>query len=288
MKTGKEKLISKYLSGNASKDDEKELFDWLKEDLANEEIFDQTKSIWTVSSNIKKESEDNTEKAWEDFKILAANEPALNSKKINHRPLQIAAAIALVISLVFLIKYFTPVSEVNITEKVETPVLNKAEDQTVEMICITTLDSAKVFFLPDSSCVHLNKHSSFTYPEKFNSNERSTLLSGEAFFEVIDTKAPFTVECKKTKTTVTGTSFNIKGYEADKKLTVSVVSGTVELSNNENKKLILTANERGIFDSEKASFSKTKYSDKSFVWWKKLALKARIKRILKKLKHKIN
>ncbi len=286
MKTGKEKLISKYLSGNTSAQEEKELFDWLKEHPANEALFDQSKSIWKVSLGLKKESEDITEKAWEDFKHLAENEPENISKKFSLRPLQIAAGFALLVALVFLIKYFIPVQDTT-EEKVQIPLLKEKENET-EMVCITTGDSTAVFYLPDSSRVHLNKNSNFTYPTKFNNTERATLLSGEAFFEVIKTGTPFTVECKETKTTVLGTSFNIKGYENDKKTTVSVVTGTVQLSDKEHEQLTLTANERGTFDSEKTSLSKTKYSDKSFVWWKKIALKARIKKIIKKIKQKIN
>ena len=287
MKTGKEKLIGKYLSGNASMQEEKELFDWLKEDQANEEFFDQSKNIWTLSSGLKKESEDITEKAWEDFKNLAENDKTKVERRFNITPLRAAAGIALIVVLVFLIKYFITVQETLINKTMQTEVLKNKENE-IEMICITTLDSTTVFYLPDSSCVHLNKNSSFTYPEKFNDSIRSTLLSGEAFFEIIKAGKPFTVECKETKTTVLGTSFNIKGYEEDKKTTVSVVTGTVQLSDKQHRPLILTANERGTFDTEKTSLSKTKYNDKSFVWWKKISLKARIKRIIKKIKQKIN
>ncbi|MBA3680704.1 MAG: FecR domain-containing protein [Bacteroidetes bacterium] len=288
MKTGKEKLIGKYLSGNASLADEKELFDWIKEDGANEVFFEEAKNIWATSLNLKKEGEDLTEKAWQDFKILAANEPAKIDKKVNFRPLQIAAAIALVVTLVLLIKYFVPVSTIDIKERSETPILKREKEKAVAMITIQTTDSAKTFFLPDSSCIHLNKKSSFTYPKKFDTHERATSLSGEAFFEIINNGVAFAVTCKETKTMVVGTSFNIKGYEEDKKVTVSVVTGTVELSNNENKKVTLTANERGTFNNENTSLSKTNYTDKNFIWWKKNTLKTRIKKIIKKLKQKIN
>lgn len=287
MKTGKEKLISKYLSGNASLKDEKELFDWLKQDPANEHLFEQVKNIWTAAPGLKKESEDITDKAWEEFKILAAKEPEQTGKKNVLRPLQIAAAIALVISLVFLVKYFMPVSDINIKQKTETlaPLLKK--ERAVAMITISTTDSAKIFFLPDSSCVHLNKNSRFTYPEIFNTKERSTSLAGEAFFEIKRNGAKFTVRCKETKTSVLGTSFNIKGYDQDKKVTVSVVTGKVQLSDKDNEKLTLQANELGTFDNESTSLSKTNYTDKNF-WWKKTTLKTKIKKMIKKLKQKIN
>lgn len=287
MKTGKEKLIGKYLSGNASMQEEKELFDWVKEDQANEELFDQSKNIWALSSVLKKESEDITKKAWEDFKHLAENDKTKVERRFDITPLRAAAGIALIVALVFLIKYFMPVQEPLIHETVQAKVLKDKEND-VEMICITTIDSTTVFYLPDSSRVHLNKNSSFTYPVKFNDSIRSTLLSGEAFFEIIKTGKRFTVECKETKTTVLGTSFNIKGYEEDKKTTVSVVTGTVQLSDKQHQPLTLTASERGTFDAEKTSLSKTKYNDKNFVWWKKIALKARIKKIIKKIKQKIN
>lgn len=288
MKTEIEILIIKELSGNASEKEKNELKNWLAKDPANKEEFNNLKNIWTSSRTLKNQKEHDVDAAWSNFKTLAEDKPVVSSKR-SLKPLQIAAAIVLLAISAFLIKFFLlNDSDQIINLKAETTIVKEETGIQTTMLTIITGDSAKVFLLPDSSKVYLNKNSKLTFPENFTGKERASSLSGEAFFEVIHNGKPFVVECKETRTRVLGTSFNIKGYETDKKLTVSVVTGTVQLSNEANDHILLKANERGTVNSEEATITKTNYSDKSFIWWKKNGLKTRIKKIIKKIKQKIN
>ncbi len=104
--------------------------------------------------------------------------------------------------------------------------------------------------LTDGSMIQLNENSILTIAKKFNKEERSVHLEGEAFFEVKpDVSKPFIVETDLGKIKVLGTSFQVKGNpETD--VEVYVEEGRVELlsSNAEGKesRIILTAGERGI------------------------------------------
>ncbi len=292
MKSDKETLLGKYISGNASSEEEKEIIEWLKQDPAHEEELERAKHIWNLSFNLKKNNLNDPEKAWEDFKLLARSEPATQKGKDKFLSLKIAAAVALLLVSFVLIKFFVfnPATEKSF-EKAEKQFIENKKNVPISMVTVSTTDSAKIFFLPDSSCIHLNKESKLIYPEKFDGMDRLTSLTGEAFFEVKHTGAPFAVICKQTKTVVLGTSFNIKGYEKDKKVVVSVVTGTVQLSDMDSTKadkITLKANERGTFDDDKASISKTQYSDEGFAWWKKIKLKTKIKKFIRNLKHKLN
>lgn len=287
MKTDKTILIGKYLSGNASPKEEKEILDWVKESSSNEEEFNRIKEFWKISRNLKSEKSPDIEKAWQDFKVLTKSETNDVTDNSRFSLLKIAAAITLFAFSFILVKYFAFNSQDVIAKKIyKSQNIHPENIQKTKYITCTTNDSALLIILPDSSRVQLNKHSQFVYPEKFNSIERSTSLSGEAFFEISHNKVPFVILCKQTKTTVLGTSFNIKGYENDKKVTVTVVTGTVQFSdktNNKTERVTLKANERGVFDNDQASLSKTNYSDKEFVWWKKIKLKTKIKRFIKKI-----
>ncbi|MBA2612622.1 MAG: FecR domain-containing protein [Bacteroidetes bacterium] len=286
-------LLGKYLSGNASEEEEKKVNDWLKEDPANEEELARIKKIWDLSLHLKKDDTTDAEKAWQDFKLLAETRNIPTTRKNQFYPIRIAAAILLIAVFFILIKFFA----VNTTVPATTPITEERQaikEEKMATIAITTVktkDTAKTFYLPDSSCVHLNTNSTFVYPEKFDGPERSTSLTGEAFFEIKRSTQPFVISCKQTKTIVLGTSFNIKSYDKDEKVIVSVVSGTVQLCDKEDprsEKITLLANERGTFDNKESSFSKTHYKDKDFAWWKKIKLKTKIKKLLKNIKQKMS
>lgn len=88
--------------------------------------------------------------------------------------------------------------------------LNDNEDTTV----ITNRGETKQLVLPDGSTIELNAASEFRYPKKFSRTARTVaLLQGEAFFQVADDPTrPFSVTTGKWRTTVLGTSFDIRAY----------------------------------------------------------------------------
>ncbi|WP_207423174.1 FecR family protein [Desertivirga brevis] len=85
--------------------------------------------------------------------------------------------------------------------------------------------------LPDSSILHLNSESSVRFSKSFKEDIREIELSGEAYFEVVhNQEKPFIVSSGAIKTTVLGTSFNIKAFPDDRKVAVTVASGKVGVS----------------------------------------------------------
>ena len=158
------------------------------------------------------------------------------------------------------------------------------------MITLTTGDSAKAFLLPDNTIVYLNEHSTLTYPENFNINNRKVSLDGEAYFEVEKDTVQFMVSCHNTITRGRDGSFNIKGFSDKKEVEVIIVSGNAEFSGvgkREYKKLVLNEGERGIFDN-KSALLKSKNTRKDFKWWQKKNLRSKLKRIIENIKQKFN
>ena len=99
--------------------------------------------------------------------------------------------------------------------------------------------------LSDGSVVHLNAGTKFIFPEKFLLKERTVILSGEAFFEVMPNKErPFIVKTMEENFSVEvlGTKFNISAYPADGYIFTALTEGKVNVVEKEffnNKKTVL-------------------------------------------------
>ncbi|MEQ7798717.1 FecR domain-containing protein [Pedobacter sp. ASV1-7] len=90
--------------------------------------------------------------------------------------------------------------------------------------------------LADGSRVWLNSGSRLVYPNAFKGSKREVYLQGEAFFEVShNKKQPFHVYVKDVDVKVLGTSFNVRAYSDEKNLKTTLVTGSVELSAEHNK-----------------------------------------------------
>jgi transmembrane sensor len=86
------------------------------------------------------------------------------------------------------------------------------------------------FILPDSTKVHLNSNTIFSYPIAFNDNIREVQLSGEAYFEVSENnKVPFVVNAGKINIEVTGTEFQATNYPSENLTEIVLVKGSIKL-----------------------------------------------------------
>jgi ferric-dicitrate binding protein FerR (iron transport regulator) len=100
---------------------------------------------------------------------------------------------------------------------------------------INTLTTAKgetyVLTLPDKSRVWMNAASSLTYSTSLNEHkQRRVKLDGEAYFQIAKDKAhPFIVESKGQEVEVLGTHFNINSYGDDKIVRTTLLEGSVKV-----------------------------------------------------------
>src|SRR5690606_8257863 len=86
--------------------------------------------------------------------------------------------------------------------------------------------------LPDGSFVDVNTGSTLRFPARFGDNKREVYLVGEAYLEVMsDFQRLFTVHTAALDVKVTGTSFNVNSYPDADKIQVSLLSGSVLVSN---------------------------------------------------------
>ncbi|PKD18658.1 hypothetical protein APR41_17845 [Salegentibacter salinarum] len=126
--------------------------------------------------------------------------------------------------------------------------------------------------LPDGSKVSLNSGSIIEIADDFNKSNREVYLEGEAFFEVErDEARPFVVSTSSDlKVRVLGTSFNVKSYKTDQTIETTLVSGKVELLQNNRKKsgIALFPNQKATFDKVEDRINIEKVSTFNITSWK--------------------
>ena len=187
-----------------------------------------------------------------------------------------AAVILLVTSSLALIMWYNYRTEIPIT-------LLEKETQRGHKATLT---------LADGSTITLNSQSKLIYPENFG-NTREVTLEGEAFFQVNrNPDKPFIVHSHGLKTTVLGTSFNIKAFE-DKNIEVTVATGKVQVQTANNEALgtdlspvALAKGEQAIFNPSDNTLKKHSISAIDFIAWKEGILKfdeATFKEVLESL-----
>ena len=283
-------LTIKYLTDEISSHEEQELKEWIMKSNENEQQFNQVERLLRLTESSFETYTPKTKEQWEKLKVRI--EAEIDKPKMlpfsSGAWLRIAAAALMLIGIGSLLRIYLEkeVSSVLVVDSSNTEVENKSI-----IVEVITEDSIRVFHLPDSSWIRLNKNSEFTYPEEFTGTNRMVTLIGEAFFEVTaDSTMPFIVRAGDTETLVLGTSFNIKAYREDEEIEVIVIEGMVELSlrggESENK-VILKANDRGTFIKAKNTIKKGRTKGKKFRWWLNNVEKD-IKRMINKAKKKLN
>lgn len=273
-------LIKKFLKKQCNEEELQQVYRWLNDPKNNEEVAALLKNSWHQVSDKKPEADVDLEKLrnqildklslTETARIDPVQEAEAGAfeagaskvgdtarvKPIHKfRWLRVAAIIILLEGIAFFAyRYLSHTDlEPQYTEK-------------------TTLDGQKyTLFLNDGSKVILNSNSVLRYRTDFGETSRDLVLEGEAFFEVYeDASKPFKVETNGITTVALGTSFNIKAEPEANELSVSLITGKVEVTggNESDKKFILTPGEALIFDREAGSFSKTLFDLKERVAWK--------------------
>lgn len=128
----------------------------------------------------------------------------------------------------------------------------------------------KLIRLPDGSIAILDVNSKLDYKSSFeNSATREVYLEGQAYFDVKhNTLKPFIVHAGDLKTTVLGTSFNIKAWPTDVDVSVTVSKGSVNVSDQKDSINIIVQNQQIRYIKDKADFIQREVDAKAFLIWK--------------------
>ncbi|HEY9559191.1 MAG TPA: FecR domain-containing protein [Anseongella sp.] len=113
-------------------------------------------------------------------------------------------------------------------------VLSKRNGEAKNKIIFNTLSTPRggeyQLILPDGSRVWLNAASSIRFPTVFTGKEREVEITGEAYFEIEkNTNMPFVVKKGNVEVQVLGTHFNVKAYDDEANITVTLLEGSVKV-----------------------------------------------------------
>ena len=99
-----------------------------------------------------------------------------------------------------------------------------------------------ILTLSEGSRMWINAGTRVAYPVPFDKKKREIFVDGEIYVEVSPEKdRPFIVKTGKVDVEVLGTTFNVMAYEKDTIQNIVLVSGSVKIHNNYQKKTIMMA-----------------------------------------------
>jgi ferric-dicitrate binding protein FerR (iron transport regulator) len=115
--------------------------------------------------------------------------------------------------------------------------------------------------------VWLNASSSLKYPTTFASSNRTVELKGEGYFEIAKdkTKAFIVRLSDGSEVKVFGTHFNIMAYENENTADVTLLEGSVEITNGKNVQK-LTPGQQGKITSSKIILANSVDTDQVIGW----------------------
>ncbi len=218
-------LIAKYLRGETSPEETRDLFAWVASDPEHRRYFEEMKQVWDLMAAPGWQvSEQARREAWQ--KIAGQLDQAEKPRPVvaTRRSWWLRVAAALLAGALLAWWWLAP-------RPAERPITAVYETQPGESLEV---------YLPDSSRVLLNGDSRLYYRQDFN--PRSLTLEGEAFFEVKSLAGvPFTVQAGPLTTTVLGTAFNVRAYPGQPTAEVQVVHGRVAVRSDRGEERILEA-----------------------------------------------
>ncbi|WP_258105299.1 FecR family protein [Marinoscillum sp. MHG1-6] len=220
-----EEIIYKYINGELSEGEWKKLQGWLEEHPENKRAVFR---LLAYSQNIAEETDHIREVIWNELNANFSQDKIKKpkSKGIQLWPLLRIAAVLLVVTGIGFALFQSMNSKTN-----KDLVMSKVES--------TSPGQKKRATLPDGSKVVLNAGSKLMVHEFFVDGKREVTLEGEAFFDVVrDESKPFIIKAGAIEVEVLGTSFGVKSYQDDAGVAVSVASGKVKVSGNDQHEII--------------------------------------------------
>ncbi len=221
------RLIVRYLAGDTSVEETKQLLLFIEESQENRMVFEQMKDNYFLSGTLN--STFNKDENWVRLqKNITTHAHRKTFHFINSNLLRWVAVIVVAFISGFLINHLLGLGG----DDVPTPVCE-----------ISAAKGARTFaVLSDSTKVWLNGGSKLTLAEDFNKDSRDVYLDGEAFFDVSKRKDKyFNVYSSNIFIRVLGTQFNVKSYETDDVIEATLKEGKIniyEIGKNENRQIV--------------------------------------------------
>ena len=244
-------LIAKYIVGEISPSEEKELMDWCALSKENQKLLDDEVLIYQ-KANLGTSQSFDTELAWQ--KIQPQIQKSRKGRIISFPVWKLAAGFLLICAMSFLIyQQFGSTQEFEFTSE------NEVETQ----------------ILPDQTSLAINRGSEVSIAYNERKKTGVIQLSGESLISIPESKkVKWQVQVEQLFIEDIGTVFNVKAYPDSPIVEVSVLEGVVRMYQENEEGIQLKAGEKGIYDKATGVFSKAEadsnvvaYSTKSFSYF---------------------
>lgn len=141
----------------------------------------------------------------------------------------------------------------------------------------TAYGQLKSFYLPDSSLITLNAHSTLKYPRYWsNKNSREVWLEGQAYFRVNHTTpennhvkngSTFIVHTNGLNVQVLGTVFDVKSYQGFTDVMLRQGNVRINFTHTKQKDILLSPGDLIRYDAQKNKLVKSTTDPKSYAAW---------------------
>lgn len=260
MKKGNEnidiELITRFLSGESSAAEKKELERWLSENPDHPGLLEQYKKVWSEVGRIESVAGIDLDTEWqalesrleESEKVIPITSGRKRTASFYIGRIAVAAMLAVILTFsgIFLV--------------------NRTGYRT-----LATMDQPEELVLPDGSTVTLNHFSSLKYPRRFSGDLREIELEGEGFFEVErNPEHPFVISTRDVDIRVLGTSFNVNAYSENTAVEVIVKTGEVSVTRHGEvpETIVLKPGNRGVYKRAEETLEITREIDQNYLAWK--------------------
>ena len=212
-----ELLVEKYIAGDCSEAEMKQILDWLNVSEDHRKEWLKLRMV-SVKGDFTRFSEpEHVTSSYHELQQVHSTLHLLEKKitrKVTLRFLRYAASILVLVGLSYL----------------SYRVLTYQDNPAMAMVAVGGNEHVKKIYLDDGTGVWISPGSKIEYPEKFDKKERKVSIEGKVYFEVTqDTLRPFLVKTESYTVKVLGTSFEVNAYKFKQLSDVTLVEGKVEI-----------------------------------------------------------
>jgi len=217
-------LILKYCKGTYNKEELKQVGKIFADSWIDPDLIQAMRIQWSLTENSELGEKEKFDKILKKIHVIIDGEgtPLSTSKRFFLAFSKVAAILLMpvLVALFILWQYRQPIHDGKDLQIVSVPVGKVSQ--------IT---------LPDGSKVWLNGGTTLSYDKAdFTENQRTVYLEGQGYFEVIkNPNRPFVVKGKEISVKVLGTKFDFSSYKEDVEVSVTLMEGSVLLTNSDEE-----------------------------------------------------
>jgi len=246
-------LISKFLNGNCSASEEKELTEWMMHDEGVgswwEEQIGKSPDMMTEKQKQDVLRRINAEIGSRSEKSSVAG-PSVRRRRFSRLWRWVAAAAIIAL----------PLLSAWVTYRV-------LDDSPRQFVVRANRGSQTAVVLPDGSEVMLQASSVLTYDSRYGRGSRDVRLAGKALFDIQrDPSHPFRVNSESMDITVLGTRFSVENYTSEDLVRVVLSRGSVRLD-AEDMNLTMRPNECVQYSKKSKTFTKKNVNAEDYFGW---------------------